>query len=304
MEIFDQITPFPKETAVALGYFDGVHAGHRAVIQAAAESGGNGTVPVVFTFQQRPATVIKQEQPQRLITFEDKIKVMEQLGIQAVYCIDFSQIKDLSEYEFIARVLHKNIKAKQVFCGFNYHFGKNGRGNSHSLQTLGAQLGMETQTLGPVVTKGEVVSSSRIRALLTAGDVQQANSMLSLPFGFSSEVIEGNHIGRKLETPTINQKMPDDFITIKFGVYASTVTIENKQYWAVTNFGIKPTVGSDYPLYETWIPEYKGAPLYHQKIDLRLRTFLREEKKFDSLQTLQTAIFNDAEQAKLYSKFF
>ena len=141
------------------------------------------------------------------------------------------------------------------------------------------------------------MSSTRIRAAVEAADIPLANRLLGRPFGFSLEVIHGNHIGTGLGTPTINQAIPDNFVLPKFGVYASWVRVGGKYFAGVTNIGLKPTVGSDRVLSETWMPDFSGD-LYGKRVRLFLLRFLRPEKKFGSLQELKEEISKNARQAK------
>ena len=141
------------------------------------------------------------------------------------------------------------------------------------------------------------MSSTRIRAAVEAADIPLANRLLGRPFGFSLEVIHGNHIGTGLGTPTINQAIPDNFVLPKFGVYASWVRVGGKYFAGVTNIGLKPTVGSDRVLSETWMPDFSGD-LYGKRVRLFLLRFLRPEKKFGSLQELKEEISKNTRQAK------
>ena len=148
-----------------------------------------------------------------------------------------------------------------------------------------------------VVVGGEPVSSTRIRALIAAGEVKKAAELLGRPFGFDFTVVRGRQLGRQLGAPTVNQPFPQEFILPKFGVYASHVYVDGKQYYGVTNVGVKPTVGSDCALAETWIPDFSGD-LYDQKIQVDLLEFVRPEKKFHDLSELRAEIFRNKESAK------
>ena len=296
MLIYNTLTPTTEKTAVALGYFDGVHLGHQKVLNNAILCKKQGLIPAVFTFSHTPK---KGDGLLQILTIEQRIKRLEALGIEILYIIDFQQVKNYTPQEFVEKVLKKIFNAEKVFCGFNYHFGKNGSGDSRTLQELCAEHSIEAVVSDPVVMDGQVVSSTLIRKLLKKGDIERANKYLGFDFGYESIAVKGNRIGTKLGTPTVNQLIPDDMITPKFGVYASQVTIGNRMYTGVSNVGVKPTVeGERKPLCETWMPDYIGGDLYGKSIDTSLKVFIRSEKKFESLDELKSAIEKDAKTAK------
>ena len=145
---------------------------------------------------------------------------------------------------------------------------------------------------------GETVSSTRIRALVQQGDVAAAERLLGRPFGYDFEIVRGRQLGRTMGTPTINQVFTEGFVLPRFGVYASLVSLNDGDYYGVTNVGVKPTVGADAPLSETWIPEYHGEELYGENIRVDLIDFIRPEKKFSGIEELQNNILQNAETAK------
>ncbi|MGN0558638.1 MAG: bifunctional riboflavin kinase/FAD synthetase [Acutalibacteraceae bacterium] len=297
MKIFNSLIPSERKSAVALGYFDGVHLGHQRVIRGAADEKKNGLCTVVFTFEQRPLSVIDGRQQENITQKKEKHRLIEQSGADILYSVDFNLIKDISPKEFVKAVLCDTFNAKKVFCGFNYHFGKNGEGDSDMLKSLCKEQGIEVFTVAPVLYDGFVVSSTRIRKLIKDGNINEANRLLGHRYGYSAQITQGNHIGRKIETPTINQQFEEGFILPRFGVYATVVTINGKEYCGVTNIGVKPTIGTYSPLSETWLPEYSGESLYGKTVDVRLLEFIRPEKKFDSLHDLQTAIIDNGKTA-------
>lgn len=297
MKIFNSFTPCAEQTAVALGYFDGVHLGHRAVIAPAVSEKNNGLSALVMTFEQSPSSVIKGTKQENITDKAEKRRLIEQTGADMLYCVDFNATKDITPQEFVTKILRDTFNAKKVFCGFNYHFGKNGNGDSRTLMELCKKEGITVSSIPPVVIDGDVVSSTRIRGLIKSGDIKSANKLLGHKFGYCAKVNHGNHIGSKIKTPTINQQFEKDFILPKFGVYATCVTIDDIKYCGVTNIGVKPTIGNYEPLSETWLPDFQGESLYGKTIDVRLLDFIRPEKKFDSLHDLQTAIIENGKTA-------
>lgn len=295
MRVFRDLTPYNKKTAVALGYFDGIHLGHKAVLKKAVEAKDRGLTPAAFTFSSTPKSKDKNSQ---LLTYQEKVAMLEELGIEVLYILDFSELKDYSPERFVTDIIKKVFNADEVFCGFNYHFGKLGAGDTETLKVLCQIEKIGVTVCSPVKLGDTVVCSTEIRNALKNGDIKKANLLLGYDFGLNSESVKGNGIGSKIETPTINLNFEKGIILPKFGVYASKVTIDGKIYTGVTNIGIKPTVGNrNLPNCETWLPKYSGDNLYGKTIDVRLKEFIRPERKFDSLDELKAEIKRNGEKA-------
>ena len=280
-------------SSLALGAFDGLHRGHMAVIRRACApgEGGRRLQPAVFTFSRSPAG------NSAVLTGRDKERLLEDAGVEVLYSLEFSQVKDWEAEAFVEQVLFETCAAQRLCCGEDFRFGRGARGDTALLQTLCDRRGVELTVVPPVKEGGEKVSSTRIRAAVEAGDISLANRLLGRPFGFSLEVIHGNHIGTGLGTPTINQAIPEGFVLPRFGVYASWCRVGGEYFYGVTNVGVKPTVGSDRVLAETWMPEFQGD-LYGKRVRVFLLEFLRPEKKCGSLEELKAAIQTNGEQAK------
>ncbi|MBQ8670447.1 MAG: riboflavin biosynthesis protein RibF, partial [Oscillospiraceae bacterium] len=182
-------------------------------------------------------------------------------------------------------------------CGFNFHFGAGGRGDVAMLRERCGAAGVPVDVIEPFEMEGKPVSSSRIRACIEEGRVEEANRLLGRRFGYAYEVIHGRQLGRTIGVPTMNQRMPEELITPKFGVYASVVYCGETPYLGVTNIGVKPTVGSDYVISETWIPSFAGD-LYGQSPRVELLSFIRPERKFNGLEELQKEILENEKQAR------
>lgn len=300
MQAFFTIEPQQQNTAVALGFFDGVHRGHRRVLGLAAAQKENGLLPVCLTFSESPKSVIAGTQTPALMTHEDKLRALEQIGIERVCFADFRALMHLSARDFFKTVLVDTLRAKALFCGFNYRFGKNAGGDTDMLQTLCAEFGVALTIVPPETDRGEVVCSTLIKQLIAQGDIRRANALLCARFGFAETVIHGRHLGHTLGTPTINQPLSRGLVVPQFGVYASAVTLENgERYCGVTNIGVKPTVGGSVPLWETWMPQYRGGDLYGTRADARLLDFIRPERKFDSLEALKDEILRNSHTAQI-----
>lgn len=304
MQNFFEILPEKSGTAIALGFFDGLHKGHRNVISLAAAEKENGLTPVCFTFSKSPKSVLNGTQSNALMTSEDKIKTLERLGIERTYQADFEKIMNMPAKDFTQEILIDTLKAEKLFCGFNYRYGKNGEGSAETLKSFCESKGIELTVVPATESEGEVVSSTLIRKLIADGNVKRANELMCSRFGFSSVIEHGKRLGRELGTPTINQPLCSELVVPKFGVYASIVTLENgDSYCGVTNIGIKPTVGGSTPLCETWMPQYKGGEIYGQSADVRLLEFIRPERKFSGIDELKNAIIDNSKTAlKIYEQ--
>ena len=291
MQIIDRLESTSSlPGSLALGTFDGVHRGHMAVIQAAV-AGAGALEPGVFTFTEGPRGAAA------LTTPRDKCKILEQAGVARMYRIDFQSLREMDAQRFVEEVLLERCQARRLCCGEDFRFGKGAKGDVALLARLCERNGVALAVVPPVLEGGEKIGSTLIRAAVEAGDIPLANRLLGRPFGFSLEVIHGNHIGTGLGTPTINQAMPTGFVQPRFGVYAAWCRVAGAFYYGVTNIGVKPTVGSDRVLAETWMPEFSGD-LYGQRVRLFLLDFLRAEKKFSSLDELKGEIMANARQAK------
>lgn len=284
-------------SAVALGFFDGIHQGHRSVIGKMIDvAKEKSLIPIVYTFKKNPASLFGRS-VEVITPNKERLSILKNMGVEKIVEDDFENVKDYSPQQFVEKVLVERFRAKEVFCGFNYHFGKGGVADHNTLKKLCEYYSINVTVAQPVVVDGDTVSSTRIRKLVKNGEIEEVNKLLGHKFGYSSVIEHGNHIGRLMGTPTINQQLPDNIAIPKFGVYTSVVTVEGQQYVGVTNVGVKPTVGNYKPLSETWLPEYTGKDLYGQVVDTRLLFFQREEKKFGSLDELKATIKKDGEKA-------
>ena len=294
MKCYQDLQTPEGELAAALGSFDGLHLGHRQVIGNTLSA--PGLRPAVITFQQNPSVSLQKKPVTLLTTNEQKLALLEEMGVEVVYLLSFEQIRDMEPEDFV-EALYRVCRVRALSCGFNFRFGKNGRGDAGLLKELCREKGISLSVTPPVSVAGETVSSTRIRACLEQGDVQQAGQLLGRPFGYDFEVTHGRQLGRTWGTPTINQPFPQGYVLPRFGVYASLVEVEGQKYYGVTNIGVKPTVGSDCALSETWIPEFSGD-LYGKKVPVELLDFIRPERKFDSLDQLKNEILENGVLAR------
>lgn len=298
IKLLDTIEYSNKETSVALGCFDGLHLGHKKVITKSIEEANSTLCPTVFTFSDTQKVKLSDKTHSSLITFEDKIKILDSWGVKQLYSVEFRDVMNISAEEFVCRILKDKLNAKKVFCGFNYHFGKGRKGNAELLESLCNENGIKVYIINAVSVKNKVVSSTLIRGYIKCGKVENAKELLGRYFSLNFVVVEGKKLGNLIGIPTLNQILPENFTLPKFGVYASNAYVNNKKYCAVTNIGVNPTTGDGVPKAETWMPKYTGKKLYGEKIKVELVKYLREEKKFNSLDDLKEAIIKDSKLAE------
>ena len=289
----EEYQPHPAGACVALGFFDGVHLGHRAVIESCVADSG-GLASVVLTFLESPAKVLGRAVPPLLSDNARKAELMEALGVDELIFADFCAVKDMPPAAFIQDILTEKLNAKQVYCGFNYRFGQNGAGDTVALEKLCGEKGISVRVKEPVFCDGEQVSSSRIRELISQGAIDRANRLLGCRYAVEGSIGSGNHIGGQLGFPTVNLSIGDGTAVPRFGVYASDVVIDGVRYRGATNIGVHPTVGeNEKPLCETFLLDFGGGDLYGKRIRCELKKFIRPEMRFDSVEELTEQIRKD-----------
>ncbi|MBQ2286592.1 MAG: riboflavin biosynthesis protein RibF [Acutalibacteraceae bacterium] len=273
------------KTALALGTFDGVHKGHRAVLNLPNEY---KKIAVVFPL---PPKAVISGNSLALMTPEDKCRVLKSIGIDRVYMLDFCKVRDMPPYDFL-KFLKDTFSPEFISCGFNYRFGKNASGDTQMLSDFCKENAITLQICEPVTVGGETVSSTEIRTLLKNGETEKANCLMTEPFSYTAPVIKGDERGRTLGFPTANQKYPEVLMPVKFGVYKSSVFIDGKAYPAITDIGVRPTFKTDYIISETFIKDF-SEDIYGREITVSLLGFIRGEKKFSSVDELVKQVKKD-----------
>ena len=309
MKIYNDINEYAAarkasgmSSSVALGFFDGVHAGHRAVIAACCEGKAEGVEAVVLTFAESPAAALGFDVPAALTDNAKKAALMADIGADAVIFADFSAIKDMTAEDFARVALCEKLGAVKVTCGYNYRFGKGGSGDTDSLKELCARHGITASVVEPVYIGGEAVSSTRIRGLIAEGDIEGADRLLGWRWGVSGVIEGGNRIGTAMGLPTVNIAIGEGMAIPRLGVYSSVIRLGGREYAGATNIGVHPTVGANsVPLCETFIIGYDGADAYGREAVCELGRFIRPEKRFDSIDELKKQISADIETVKAYS---
>ncbi|MBE7033903.1 MAG: bifunctional riboflavin kinase/FAD synthetase [Ruminococcaceae bacterium] len=282
-----------KATSIALGFFDGVHIAHQKIIKSAVDfANENSLTPIALSFDKSPLEILCPEKVRYITTLEGKQEIIEKLGAKAEFLTVSKDLLNMSPEDFIEKILVNKYNVKHIVCGYDYRFGKGGKGDTELLCKMGENLGFTVEILDCEVLWGEKISSSRIRELISEGNIESANELIGRNFSLSGEVCEGKHLGRKLGFPTANVFFGKHTIIPKNGVYKTIVTVKGNGYPAITNTGINPTVGGEALRTETYIPDFEGN-LYGEKINIEFIGFIREEKKFDNIEELKKQIQAD-----------
>ena len=227
-----------------------------------------------------------------LLTEAQKCRYLKEFGIDEVVTLDFSKVRNDSPESFL-NFLKNEIGADFIACGFNYRFGKNGAGDTDLLGEFCNKNGIELRVSNSyLLPDGTALSSSYIRSLLKNGQVEEANKYLFKPFRFTAVVQKGDQRGRTIGFPTINQKYPSDLVKLRFGVYKTKVLVDGNGYDAITDIGVRPTFETDFIISETFIKNFSGD-LYGKEITVIPVKFLRDEKKFSSIDDLKKQIEKD-----------
>lgn len=279
-----------EDTAVCIGKFDGIHRGHRTLLQE-AEKSGLPTVMITFLFPDYKG----------IYSYGEKQYLAEKLGVD--YFIPIPATKDflqMSPEQFAEEILSKHCHAKKVIVGDDFRFGYMRRGTAFTLSESGRKYGFEVCVKEKLKWEGEVVSSTRIRGLLADGEMERANALLETPYFMKGSVEEGNKIGRTMSVPTANICPSDEKCLPPFGVYAVRVQtgIDGSVYDGVCNLGVKPTIPGENPVgAEVWLFDYDGN-LYGKELIISLYAFQRPERAFDSMEELKAQIVLDTERAR------
>lgn len=280
--------------ACAIGNFDGVHIGHRKLIEAAVGycRAHSGTKCAVFTFESNTSGA------PFIVSHEEKLKIFAECGAEIAVTVPFDEVRGMSCESFVSEILIDMLNVACAFCGFNFRFGKMGAGNGETLAALMESHGRSAAILPPVNLGGEPVSSTRIRVALAEGDMALANSLLGRNFGFVSEVLHGKALGATLGFPTANQRIAHGAAVPRHGVYASLCIIDGKKYPAVSNIGVRPSIDSHGETNcETNIIGFSGD-LYGREIAVYPLAFIRPERRFSGVAELTAEVLKNRTQAE------
>lgn len=284
---------------VAIGNFDGVHRGHRAVISAALmRARALGRKAAALTFTPHPRLFLRPQESLFLLSSErDKLRLLAATGLDGAIIMKFdAALAATSAEDFIGKILRGALGIGGAAIGFDFHFGKNRAGSPSFLAEQGARLGFAVEVAPPLEDEGRPVSSGAVRAALAAGRVVEATELLGAPWFVSGEVAHGDKRGRELGFPTANLKLASS-CGLKHGIYAVRVEIAGKRHDGVASFGRRPMFDDGAPLLEVFLFDFDGD-LYGQAIDVAFIGWIRHEQKFESVDALKRHMAADVAQAR------
>ena len=283
----------------ALGFFDGVHLGHQALLKACVQlAQAQHAQPAAITFDRHPHALFSATVPPLINTGDDREQLLRQQGIRQITVLPTTKdVMSTSWEQFLEALVHRD--AIGFVCGEDFRFGHRGEGNTEKLRLFCAQRDLLCVIVPEEKVDGIRVSSTHIRSLLEQGDVEKAAQFLGHRHLLSGEVTPGRQLGRTIGIPTANIPIPEGVIVPKLGVYACLAEVDGKQYPAVTNIGSRPTVGGHEVRAESWLLDFDGD-LYGKKLTLEFCAFLRPETRFDSLALLKQQILWDAKQVRAH----
>lgn len=290
-----------KNTAVTLGKFDGIHIGHRRLLNCVKQYKEQGLETVVFSFLFPPAALLSEIELNLIFTEEEKKIELEKYGIDTVISYPFTkETLKMEPEEFVKEILIKRLDAKIVVVGSDFHFGHNRRGDINLLKIFASQYGFQVEIFEKVKIDDSCVSSSRIRKEIRNGSMELVNQMLGQPYFVSGIVTHGRKLGRTLGMPTANVVPADEKLLPPFGVYVSKTEVDGVFYDGITNIGVKPTVGEEQKrLVETFLFDYHGD-LYGKWLKTSLYYYERPERKFASIEQLKKQMEQDTLFGKEY----
>lgn len=305
VEIITNTTEFElkRETAATIGKFDGIHIGHRKLIERILACKRDGLAACVFTFDPSPAVFFGRSDAFVLTTKEEKRLLFEKMGVDILIEYPMNRETAAMPPEVFAReVLAERMKVRFLAAGSDLSFGAKGAGNAALLESLGPELGFTVETIEKVRVDGEVVSSTLVREQVETGDVEKAAKLLGMPYLICGEVVHGNRIGRLLGFPTVNL-LPDGCKLLPpCGVYFTEVCHKGKHYHAITNVGYKPTVTEERTLgVESYLYDFDDV-IYDETIEVYFHKFHRFEKRFDSLEELKNQLKADIAEGEANGK--
>lgn len=291
-----------KKTVYALGFFDGVHLGHGALLTACHTLAQELDCDAgAVTFTAHPDALVLGEAPGLINTPDDRECFLRGLyHMDKVILLPFDRDMMTMPWQDFLQLLLQKYHAAGLVCGHDFRFGNRGEGNAQLLRHACEKIGIPCVVIPPQKLDGILISSTHIRKLLEAGEMETACRFLGHPHTLTGTVISGRQLGRTLGIPTANIALPEELVKLRYGVYACKATVDGKIYSAVTNIGTRPTVNGHHVTVESWLLDFEGD-LYGKSLTLQFYKFLRPEQKFASLTDLQGEIQKNRLQVE---KFF
>lgn len=306
MKVFYKLADIPHDfapTFVSVGNFDGVHRAHiRVIDELARRARAAEGFSVVVTFEPHPVRILRPDQTFKLLTpTPEKLRLLETTGIDAVFLLPFTRdLSLLTPHQFAHEILKKHLHAREVHEGYNFHFGHKAAGNIELLREFGHEMGFEVRDYPEMRLRGERVSSSHIRKLLSEGRVSRTRHLLGRPFSILSFAGRGRGYGSRYTVPTINLARYEELVP-KDGVYITRTRIGDECFDSVTNIGNRPTFGVDSFAIETHLLNFHPFELTAEtEVELHFLQRLRDEIKFPSIEALKAQIGRDVKKAETY----
>ena len=281
----------------ALGFFDGVHLGHQALLRKCTElAAAHNATPAAMTFAGHPQSAFSATFPSLITSQIDREALLRQFGMEYIHTLPVTKAVMSTPWEvFLTDLLQ--IGAAGFVCGHDFRFGRGGEGNGEKLAAFCAQHGLPFAIVPPQTLDGIRISSTHIRSLLEAGRMEEACRCLGHPHVLTARVVPGRQLGRTIGIPTANLAIPQGVAEPRHGVYACKAKTPEGEFLAVTNVGSRPTVEGHHVTVEPWLLDYSGD-LYGKAVTLEFHAFLRPEQKFDSLEALKQEIQKNAAQTR------
>ncbi len=287
-----------KYPIITIGNFDGVHLAHqeiiRKIVKRAKEKNGTS---IIITFEPHPVKFFKKSSLKLLQTINQRLEIIDSLGVDIGIILEFNEdLSKTSAEAFVKDFLLNQLGMKEIFIGYNFHFGKNKQGDISLIKELGSKYRFEVFVQNAIVLDGIICSSTNIRGFIERGEIEKANLLLNRNFSISGVVREGDMLGRRIGYPTINIYTENELLPSN-GVYITYVNYKGKLLPSITNVGVKPTFDGTEKGIETHILNF-NKDIYGEKVDLFFIKKIRDEKKFPSQKELSEQIFKDVEIAK------
>ena len=302
IEEIQNISGIERGTSIAIGSFDGLHIGHRQILQAmTGHAALSGHIGLAITFEPHPLSILRPDASVNLLTtLEQKLSLMQQFGIPHCLILPFDpQLARLPASEFLHDFLIRKLNMRHIFVGYNFTFGHRGTGTAEFLRQRETDLGFSTHVFAAIQCNGEPISSTRIREAVATGKLEKAAIYLGRPYTVAGKVVHGRALGRTIGFPTANIQLQDKLVLPPNGVYAVAVQNSGQQYGGVANLGLRPTVDGRTQSLEVHLFEFEGD-LYGNEIEVAFLHYIRPEQTFADLEGLRRQIEQDSATARSF----
>ncbi len=303
MQIFNDLT-YINKSSLALGFFDGLHLGHRVVLKNTINLAKEYNIPsTVITFRNHPLDILSNQKVELILTIDEKLKIFENIGIDNVVLLDFEKYSNIKAKDYLENVLIKYFSPAAITTGFNHNFGYNKEGNGKFLRQYKDIYKYKYFEVPPFVVNDTIVSCSEIRNRLHLGNFPEADKLLGYYYFINVTVTEGEHIASKLGFPSANFIYPEEKVKIPHGVYFVIVQVDNKEYNGVLNYGFAPTVNNNNILKsEVHLIDF-SENIYGKSIKISFISKIRNQMKFENIDKLKAQIMRDIAFTHIYKHF-